>query len=111
MKINTQKEKDYYLIILDGELDASSCIMLDKAIAEAVTKNENKIIIDCSNLTYIASAGLGVFMSYIQDFENNNISFVLCNLKEKVQNVFQILGLDELIKIVSTKDEAKAVIG
>jgi anti-sigma B factor antagonist len=35
---------------------------------------------------------------------------VLYNLSEKVKNVFQILGLDELIKIVKTKDEAKAVI-
>ena len=48
-------------------------------------------------------------MSYIQDFQENNISLVLCHLSEKVRNVFQILGLDELIKIVETKEEAKAI--
>jgi anti-sigma B factor antagonist len=110
MDITAEKESKYYILSIQGDLDASSCILLDKAIAEAVEKNEKKIIIDCARLNYIASAGLGVFMSYIQEFENNQVALVLCNLSEKVRNVFQILGLDELIKIVSTKEEAKALI-
>lgn len=109
MKINSDKENDYYIIGIDGDLDASSCIILDKSISEAVSQGERKIIIDCSRLNYISSAGLGVFMSYLQDFENNKISLVLFGLNEKVKNVFQILGLDQLIKIVTTKEEAKLV--
>jgi anti-sigma B factor antagonist len=109
MKITSDKDKEHFIIGIDGDLDASSCILLDKAISDAVSKDEKKIIIDCSRLNYISSAGLGVFMSYLQDFENNKISLVLCNLSEKVKNVFQILGLDELIKIVNTKDEAKSL--
>jgi anti-sigma B factor antagonist len=109
MKITSDRDKDHFIIGIDGDLDASSCILLDKAISDAVSKDEKKIIIDCSRLNYISSAGLGVFMSYLQDFENNKISLVLCNLSDKVKNVFQILGLDELIKIVNTKDEAKSV--
>ncbi|HEY8400387.1 MAG TPA: STAS domain-containing protein [Cytophagaceae bacterium] len=111
MKLTSDKDSNYYVISIEGDVDASSCIMLDKAIAEAVSKGENKILIDCTHLNYISSAGLGVFMSYIQDFESNNISLVLFNLSAKVKNVFQILGLDELIKIVSSKEEAKALIG
>jgi anti-sigma B factor antagonist len=109
MKITSDRDKEHFIIGIDGDLDASSCILLDKAISDAVSKDEKKIIIDCSRLNYISSAGLGVFMSYLQDFENNKISLVLCNLSEKVKNVFQILGLDELIKIVNTKDEAKSL--
>jgi anti-sigma B factor antagonist len=109
MKITNEKENDFYVIGIDGDLDASSCINLDKSISEAVSNGEKKIIIDCSRLNYISSAGLGVFMSYLQDFENNNISLVLFSLSDKVKNVFQILGLDQLIKIVNTKEEAKSL--
>lgn len=109
MKITSEKENDYYVIGIEGDLDASSCIILDKSISEAVSKGEKKIIIDCERLHYISSAGLGVFMSYLQDFENNKISLVLFGLSEKVKNVFQILGLDQLIKIVNTKEEAKSL--
>jgi len=109
MRITTVKENEFYIIGIEGDLDASSSIQLDQAIEEAVANKESKIIVDCSQLEYISSAGLGVFMSYIHDFQENNISLVLCHLSEKVRNVFQILGLDELIKIVGTKEEAKAV--
>ncbi|MFN3403421.1 MAG: STAS domain-containing protein [Cytophagaceae bacterium] len=107
MNIFSEKEEDFYIISIEGDLDASSCIILDKAIAEAVAKGENKILVNCINLNYISSAGLGVFMSYIQEFENNNIGLVLFNVSSKVKNVFQILGLDELIKIVADKEEAR----
>ncbi len=111
MRITSVKENEFYFIAIEGDLDASSSIQLDQAIEEALSKNETKIIVDCSQLEYISSAGLGVFMSYIQDFQANNISLILCHLSEKVLNVFQILGLDELIKIAATKEEAKNLIG
>jgi len=109
MKISSDKEGDYFILAIDGDLDASSCILLDKAISEAVEKEEKKIIVDCGRLSYISSAGLGVFMSYIQDFENNSISLALFQVSDKVKKVFEILGLDELINIVGTKEEAKSL--
>jgi anti-sigma B factor antagonist len=106
MNITTLKENQFYILLIDGELDASSSITLDNALTEALSKKENKILVDCSRLNYISSAGLGVFMSYLQDFENEKISMVLYQVSEKVRNVFTILGLDSLIKIVANKEEA-----
>lgn len=107
MKLNSYTDADFHVIELSGDLDASSCLTLDEAISGAVKNNETKILVDCKELNYISSAGLGVFMSYLQEFENNKISLVLFNLNQKVKKVFQILGLDELIKIVGSKEEAK----
>jgi anti-sigma B factor antagonist len=106
MNITTVKEDQFYTISIEGELDASSSILLDNTLTEAFTQKENKILVDCSRLNYISSAGLGVFMSYLQDFENNGISMALYNMNDKVRNVFTILGLDNLIKIVPNKKEA-----
>ena len=110
MIINTTKEEDILIIEIDGDLDASSSIMLDKELEKAVSSDEKKIFVDCSRLNYISSAGLGVFMSYLQDFENKTITLVLYKLSEKVKKVFQILGLDELVKIVNNKEEALSFI-
>ena len=51
-----------------GEVDASSSIYLDESISEA-TNSYTKILVNCTQLDYISSAGLGVFMSYINDME------------------------------------------
>lgn len=103
-------EGEVYIINVVGDVDASSSIQLDNALNEAMEDNQTKILVDCSKLNYISSAGLGVFMSYIQDFEDRSIKLVICNLNEKVIGVFRILGLDQLLKIVDTLDEGMKVI-
>lgn len=107
----TNRIEDYaYVVIINGDVDASSSIYLDKAITDAIEDNFKNILIDCSNLNYISSAGLGVFMSYIQDFETKGINLIIFGLSEKVKNVFQILGLDQLLQIVDSEEKAKLVI-
>ena len=64
------------IIALIGEIDASSSIELDLSIAKSVGEGYTKILVDCSALEYISSAGLGVFMSYIEEFKDRNIRMV-----------------------------------
>ena len=100
--IKSTKEEDYIVIEVTGEVDASSSINLDSAINKAIESGENKLLIDYHRL--------GVFMSHIQDLENEKIKMVIYGLNEKVVNVFQILGLDELLKIVDEKAQALELI-
>jgi anti-sigma B factor antagonist len=106
--IKTIKEDDILILNVVGDVDASSSIELDTALKAAIESKEGKILVDCANLNYISSAGLGVFMSYIQDIKANNIKLVICGLSEKVYNVFEILGLHQLLTIKSTTVDAKA---
>ena len=55
----------------------------------------------------ISSAGLGVFMAYIEDVRKNQGDIKLSNMSPKVFNVFDLLGFPLLYDI--TKDEAEAV--
>jgi anti-sigma B factor antagonist len=107
INIDTQLEGDMMTIKVTGDVDASSSIELDNAIKQAVTDGLKKIMVNGQELHYISSAGLGVFMSYLQDFEKHNIKMALFGLNEKVENVFKILGLDQLIHLVDTEEEAK----
>ncbi len=98
---------DDCLITIDGEVDASSSIHLDEAMHQAVEMNARRILVDCKNLRYISSAGLGVFMSYIEELENRKTQLILFRMHEKVYKVFEILGLHQLLTIVDTEEEAK----
>lgn len=107
--VNIDKHIDentgYCEVKVSGEVDASSSIHLDEALTEAMAESKH-ILVDLSDLNYISSAGLGVFMSNIQRIESESIQFVLYGMKEKVQEVFQILGLDQLLVIKNEKKEA-----
>jgi len=109
VEIKSVETNDVNTIYVIGEVDASSSIHLDQSINDA-TKKYKKILVDCQQLEYISSAGLGVFMSYINDLEENKIRMVIYGLSDKVKHVFQILGLDQLLKITDTEDEAKSLV-
>lgn len=106
VEIKNSLENDIFTIYVIGEVDASSSIHLDESISDATAKYK-KILVNCENLEYISSAGLGVFMSYINDLEASGIRMVIYGLSEKVKHVFQILGLDQLLKITENEGEAK----
>ncbi|MDW3208596.1 MAG: STAS domain-containing protein [Reichenbachiella sp.] len=95
----------YYQLSIGGEVDASSSIHLEEGLKNAMVASK-KIIVDLAELEYISSAGLGVFMSIIQDLENEGIQFVIYGMAPKVNEVFEILGLNQLITIKKDKEEA-----
>jgi anti-sigma B factor antagonist len=106
LQIEKNIENEHSVLSLIGEIDASNSVELDGVILEMVQGGVRNLLVDCSRLEYISSAGLGVFMSYLEEFQEKEIKLVIFGLKEKVFQVFNILGLDQLIKIRSTKEEA-----
>ena len=108
MKVTTQSAADTLTLTLDGELDASSAVILDTELNKPELLNYKKTLIDCQRLSYISSAGLGVFISHLQRLQDSNVKLVFYNMQEKVFNVFEILGLDSLMTIVPTAEAAQA---
>jgi anti-sigma B factor antagonist len=108
--IKRLQEEGIDILAIIGEIDAGSSIELDLTIAKSVGEGFKKILIDCTAMEYISSAGLGVFMSYIEEFKDQGIQMVLFGLKEKVINTFSILGLADLLHICNNKPDAKKLI-
>ncbi|MBD8488340.1 STAS domain-containing protein [Echinicola sp. CAU 1574] len=106
LSIDKQKDIEHVTLILDGQVDASNSVELDDEIKEVLSLNYKTILVDGSGLDYISSAGLGVFMSYLEDFEEKDIQFLIFGLSDKVANVFHILGLDQLITLKANKEDA-----
>ncbi|AIZ64669.1 anti-sigma F factor antagonist [Hymenobacter sp. DG25B] len=109
MKITQQTSENTLTLTLDGELDASSSVLLDTELSQPDILNNKKVLIDCQRLNYISSAGLGVFISHLQRFQDAGVKLAFFNMQEKVHNVFEILGLDSLMTIVPSEAEAVAL--
>ncbi len=103
--ISTKKENEVFLIEVDGEVDASSSIQLDNAI-KMTFETEDKVLVDLSKLKYISSAGLGVFVSHLEEIQNREIQLVIYGMSESVHQIFSLLGLHELLTIAKDKEEA-----
>ena len=111
-KFNANIEKDSYLSIvrLRGELDANTAVAADDALQDAITKDCKALVIDCSKLEYISSAGLGVVLATMHACNHKNIKLAFYGLQPKISNVFSILGVEKIIKIAASEEEAKTLV-
>ncbi len=110
MKIEESIDNKLLKIKIIGDLDASSAIQLDDSMGNALSAGHTKVIIDCEELDYISSAGIGVFISYLEEFKDKNGQFVFFSMHEKVYNTFQILGLANIMSFIDTEKEAKELV-
>lgn len=103
-------EFDETIFILEpiGEIDASSSPELLKVIEQEMENGYFKILVDCNQLGYLSSAGIGVFISKIEDLREQNGSFAFCNLNENIYDSFKALGFLSLLIVTDTREEAKA---
>ncbi len=107
-KFEIRKRDQSEITILDihGELDAHTAPILEKELQQLIENEIVNIVINGSGLEYISSAGLGVFMAYIEDIRSQSGDIKISNLKPKVFNVFDLLGFPTLYDIVDSEEEA-----
>jgi anti-sigma B factor antagonist len=106
-KIHQREGEGVSVIELKGYLDAHTATDLENAFQKLLTDRKYNIVVNCRDLSYISSAGLGVFMAYIEDVRKNRGDIKLTNMSPKVYNVFDLLGFPILYEIY--KDETEAV--
>lgn len=94
------------ILDLKGELDAHTASELEAALQKCQDDDRNLIVVNGENLQYISSAGLGVFMAYIEEVRESGGDIKIAALQPKVYNVFDLLGFPMLFDIVDTEKDA-----
>jgi anti-sigma B factor antagonist len=105
-KVNHRDGEGFSVLELKGYLDAHTAPDLETTFQKLLTDKKYNIIVNCRDLTYISSAGLGVFMAYIEDVRKNRGDIKLTNMSPKVYNVFDLLGFPVLYEIYRDEQEA-----
>lgn len=94
------------ILDLQGELDAHTASELEAAFQHALSNRQVNLIVNGEHLRYISSAGLGVFMAYIEEIREAGGDLKIAALQPHVFNVFDLLGFPEFFDIVSAESEA-----
>ena len=104
--VSSTRQGDITVFAVEGYLDAHTAPRFEKSIQDEFDAGRFKIIVDCAGLTYISSAGLGVFMSFVEDVRDRGGDIKICALNEAVYQVFDILGFPALFDIVPDQPAA-----
>jgi len=104
--VHRSEEGDLSVLSLEGYLDAHTAPQFEKAIQEEIDSGRVRLIVDGTQLKYISSAGLGVFMSFIEEIRDKGGDIKICSLVPKVRQIFDILGFHAIYDLVETRPAA-----
>lgn len=94
------------ILDLQGDLDAHTAPDFEAAIKRCLESDQHNIVVQGTSLEYISSAGLGVFMAFIEEVREKGGDIKISDLKPRVFNVFDLLGFPVLFDILDTEDAA-----
>lgn len=103
------KDGDVVVVKIGGEMDAHTAPQLDKTLKEAMTQGM-KIILDTSQMSYVATAALGVLMANHNTLKSKGGKIVIFGMQEKIKKVFDTMGFSKVFPVVSSFDEAKRMV-
>jgi len=105
-KISRIDRESLTTLQIGGFLDAHTAPSLEDAIQKLMDDRRFKIIVNFKDLNYISSAGLGVFMGFIEEIREQGGDIKMSNMTSKIYRVFDLLGFPTLYDIVEEETEA-----
>lgn len=98
--------KSKILISLKGTIETTNASTLEEALERIINDSCYQIAVDLSDVTYISSAGWGIFISEIKRIRNNGGDIKLAAMMPEVREVFDLLEFNNILKPYSSKEEA-----
>ena len=96
MKINVQEIDGKLVAVLSGELDTAAAAEAEAALQPLHDSAGKDVIIDCTELEYIASSGLRLLLNILKKAKANGSRIVLKNVNEVFRDVLELTGFISL---------------
>ncbi|RMG65486.1 MAG: anti-sigma factor antagonist [Calditrichaeota bacterium] len=107
-EVQTTEEQGIVVLALQGYLDAHTAPEFEKTLQKVINQNQYRIVADLQQLRYISSAGLGVFMGFIEEIREKGGDIRFCSTEPKVYKIFELLGFPALFRFFPDRQGALA---
>ncbi|MFA9556654.1 STAS domain-containing protein [Evansella sp. AB-rgal1] len=99
LQVDVQGNGKKSVVKLSGEVDVYTASVLKEKLNPIAQEAEQLIIIDLSDVHYIDSTGLGIFIGALKTADKSNSSLKIIGANSRVKRLFEITGLNEVIDI------------
>lgn len=110
MNVTEQEKGQAVVLSVDGRLDSNTSDALEEKLMGKIDEGKIRLVVDFSELNYIASAGLRVLLMAAKRLKTEGGSFALCGLQENIHDVFEISGFLPILTVVDDMDAAVAAV-
>ena len=100
MNVTIQEQDGNMVAILEGNLNTAVAAATEKAMSPLNDVEGKDIIIDCTDLEYISSAGLRIFLGILQNVQERGVHVYIKGVNEAVNDVFIITGFINIFEFI-----------
>ena len=108
LRVDIEDRGDHVVITVGGEIDAATADTLATAVSGALTDGYQKVLVDFAQVTFIDSTGLGVLVKSHRSAVATDAEFAVVHPTPQTRKLIRVLGLDQLLNIYDSHDEALA---
>ena len=87
------------LAILNGRLDTPAAVKAQQEIGPLLENADKEIVFDCTNLEYISSSGLRLFLTIRKEASVKGGKIIIENINDEIRKVFMMTGFFNLFEI------------
>ncbi len=97
---------DSVVLHLQGELDMATAAHLRHALDQALTGDASGLVLDLTDLTFVDSTGINLFLSASRQAEDRDRSFALRHPSRMVRKSLRLSGVARQLKVGPTDHPA-----
>lgn len=105
LSVSVKEGETSNVAYVSGEVDVYTASKLKETLNPLAEQENKDLYVDLSNVDYIDSTGLGIFIGTLKLTEKSGSHLKLRGLNDRVLRLFEITGLNEVIEIDTDKRE------
>ena len=111
MKIEDRIDNHFAILAIDGNIVLEETAKLKESVEVFVEDaNLKGIIMNCENVNFIDSSGLGLIVSIYKTLLKRERKFALTSLNERTKEIFILTKLDKILTLTETDEDAVNVL-
>ena len=99
METIVEQSEGKALVKLEGHLDSYKAEEVEKLMAPLYTLEDTEITLDCTDLEYISSSGLRLFLTLRKEAAAKGGKVIIEHISEDIKKVFMMTGFYNLFEI------------
>ena len=96
------------IVRITGSLDVETFLQLERFLNTLFQQQHFNVLIDCKDLIYIASSGLGALVGLTKLTRESGGDLKLVNVPERIHKIVDLLGFTTVLRVYTNEEEALA---
>ncbi len=111
MLLKTIKEDDNICqLAMNGRLDMAGVSEIEIDFAEKTNSADRSVVVDMTEVPFLASLGMRMFLSVAKRLKQNQKKLILLNTNTMVRDALKIAGFERLIALADNESDVDALL-